>query len=503
MDAKAATAGNGKTWKNAFKTLQSALSVASSGQKIWITKGNYYGGFTVPAGVEIYGNFVSGDTRRSQRIVLNSSGTNLDGQNTNRVLQVGNACILDSLTLVNGQADAAGGGGALCKGRAPTFRYCNFFGNNTIGRGSALFVVNNSSVRADPKLEGCLFIYNGISSNNGIHTIDVCNSNGSFKNVGIADNSDNGLHFHKGSNVSMVNCYFVRNSGRGICHIDAASTAILENCLFWANRISLMHYRDTELRTLSAVNHLAYAKNNLSADPKFETAHPRRIEMNVEHAIRLVVFATMVPAASVLLSACLGPNTETSSPKTGEATAAPAGAELSGYRWEFPCKEKMPENPKNGAGCSSALVTGDPFKTDNFKAVMNFGGEKGKKYNVTLRFRGVVEPMKYKNGEMDGDYFYIGGEPNNKTYNIYKIHISSPNSHYFLNRQDRVGHKIFTIDYTKTIRIDGGATLTLTGDGQNGKLISNFKKLTIPGIAETPFNGQFIQVDVVKVEGSD
>ena len=126
---------------------------------------------------------------------------------------------------------------------------------------------------------------------------------------------------------------------------------------------------------------------------------------------------------------------------------------------------------------------------------------KGKRYKVTLRFRGVVEPMMYKNGKKDGDYFYIGGEPNNATYNIYKITISSPASHYFLNRQDKVGHRIFTIDYTKTIEIDGGATVTFFGDGQNGRLISNFAKLVVPDVppAPKPFNGQFVQVNVVDV----
>ena len=274
VDANVPVAGNGRTWKTAFKTLQSALSVAKSGQKIWMTKGNYVGGFTVPAGVEIYGNFVSGDTRRSQRVVLNSSGTTLDGQNSNRVLQVGTGCILDSLTIVNGKAGASGGGGALCEGTAPTFRYCIFFGNNAIGWGSALFAVNNSlGVKADPTVEGCLFFQNGLKSGSGVHTIDVCNSNATFRNVGIADNSDNGLHFHRGSSVSMVNCYFVRNTGRGVSHIDAASTAVLENCLFWANKISLMHYQGSELKTLAAVNNLAYAKNNLSGDPKFPAGH--------------------------------------------------------------------------------------------------------------------------------------------------------------------------------------------------------------------------------------
>jgi len=177
------------------------------------------------------------------------------------------------------------------------------------------------------------------------------------------------------------------------------------------------------------------------------------------------------------------------------------GAAIDGFRWEFPCKEPMPENPKQGANCASAIVTGDPKKTDNFTKERTFEGEKGKRYQVTLRFRGVVEPMMYKDGKMDGEHFYIGGAPNNGTYNIYKLTVSAPPAHYFLNRQDKVGHRIFTIDYTKTIEIEGGATLTFHGDGQNGLMISNFDKLVVPDVAPAPkpFNGQFIQVNVVKV----
>jgi len=177
------------------------------------------------------------------------------------------------------------------------------------------------------------------------------------------------------------------------------------------------------------------------------------------------------------------------------------GASIHGFRFEFPCKNPFPDNPKPGADCDSGLVKGDPKKTDNFTHTRTFEGEKGKRYKVTLRFRGVVEPMMYKDGKMDGDYFYIGGVPNNGTYNIYKISISSPASHYYLNRQDKVGHRIFTIDYTKTIEIDGGATVTFLGDGQNGRLISNFSKLVVPDIAPAPlpYNGQFVQVDVVDV----
>lgn len=181
--------------------------------------------------------------------------------------------------------------------------------------------------------------------------------------------------------------------------------------------------------------------------------------------------------------------------------ASPA-APIDGYRFEFPCKDPMPENPKEGASGPSALVTGDPKTTDNFTVQKTFGGEKGKRYKVTIRFRGVVEPMMYKDGKQVGDYFYIGGEKNNATYNIYQITVSSPAQHYFLNRQDAVGHKIFTIDYTQTIEIDGGATVTFHGDGQNGQMITNFKKLVVPDVAPAPkpFNGQFIQLDVVEVK---
>ena len=178
------------------------------------------------------------------------------------------------------------------------------------------------------------------------------------------------------------------------------------------------------------------------------------------------------------------------------------GYALDGYRFEFPCKGEMPDKPKKGAGCQSALVKGDPFKTDNFKKIINFGGIPGTRYDVTLRVRGVVEPMTYKNGKMDGEHFYVGGEPNNATYNIYKIDVASPKGHFFLNRQDRVGHRIFTIDYVKTIEIEGSSKITLSGDGQNGKLISNFSKLVVPDLKSVtqPYHGQFIQLDVVKVE---
>lgn len=68
-------------------------------------------------------------------------------------------------------------------------------------------------------------------------------------------------------------------------------------------------------------------------------------------------------------------------------------AAIDGYRFEFPCKDPMPENPKPGADGISARMTDDPKTNDKFTDVKTFGGEAGKRYKVTLRVRGVVEPM--------------------------------------------------------------------------------------------------------------
>ena len=60
-------------------------------------------------------------------------------------------------------------------------------------------------------------------------------------------------------------------------------------------------------------------------------------------------------------------------------------ASIDGYRYEFPCKDPMPENPKPGADGISARATNDPATNDKFTDVKKFGGEPGKRYKVTDR----------------------------------------------------------------------------------------------------------------------
>ncbi|WP_159396995.1 hypothetical protein [Sorangium cellulosum] len=168
-----------------------------------------------------------------------------------------------------------------------------------------------------------------------------------------------------------------------------------------------------------------------------------------------------------------------------------AAASIDGFRWELPCDQ----DPGDHDECSTSARV-DETRT--------FGGSPDTTYQVTVRLRGVVEPMTYQGGTSDGMHFRVGGSPTDPSYNIYSFAVSDPPEVYYLNDNPNVGHDTFIIDHTKTIPIRGGATVTFVGDGQNGIEIANYKHLVVDGIppAPEPFIGQFIQLDVLSVEAA-
>lgn len=119
-------------------------------------------------------------------------------------------------------------------------------------------------------------------------------------------------------------------------------------------------------------------------------------------------------------------------------------------------------------------------------------------YDVTLRFRGVVEQKTYIGGTNDGAFFQTGGTPALDDWNVYQLSISDPTASYFLNRGTSGLATIHAIDYTKTIRIAAGATVRLTAATIDNREIANNSNtggpLSIDGITDPaqPFAGQFI-----------
>src|SRR4029077_9594861 len=91
---------------------------------------------------------------------------------------------------------------------------------------------------------------------------------------------------------------------------------------------------------------------------------------------------------------------------------------LSGLLWSLPCAGSV--GPDSCATASSTTTS------------TTLGGLAGRTYDVTFRFRGVVEEKTYINGCRDGD-FSISGHPDNDPYNLYRLTISSPPQTYYLN----------------------------------------------------------------------
>lgn len=128
-------------------------------------------------------------------------------------------------------------------------------------------------------------------------------------------------------------------------------------------------------------------------------------------------------------------------------------------------------------------------------------GQQNTTYDVTIRVRGAVEPMTYTGGTLMSaisPHYYVGGRPLDGAYNIYSLTTQNPSQVYFFNAATSVGHTLFALDYTVTIPMNGGSTVVVAANGQNGQEVANFQNVTVSGVAVTqPYKGQFLQFDVL------
>ncbi|MCB9888975.1 MAG: right-handed parallel beta-helix repeat-containing protein [Planctomycetes bacterium] len=297
VDVRGPAAGDGSSWAKAFPNLTAALAKASSGAEVWVAEGRYLGGFDVPAGVTVVGGFLAGQTRRTQRRV-DQHAVLLDGTDTQRVLVLRDGAVIDGVVVVAGRSAAPGGGGALILGTTGTLRNCTFLNNNIVaGRGSAVYAGNNGTSRATPILENCVFGGNGFATKLG-HVIDFEAAGGSVRNILVANNNSNGLHLQNGSSTKIYNSVFAFNTGRGICHIDTATQPIVENCDFWQNTVGLYHFKGVDFQQIAQVNALPYAKNNLSADPRYND--PSKYDYTLASTSPLIDAGLELPGALAL-----------------------------------------------------------------------------------------------------------------------------------------------------------------------------------------------------------
>jgi hypothetical protein len=166
--------------------------------------------------------------------------------------------------------------------------------------------------------------------------------------------------------------------------------------------------------------------------------------------------------------------------------------QLSGLQWVL---------PSTGAASGGIM----PCLPNSTVLAIN-GGDPNVTYNVTLRFRGVIEQKTYIGGTNNGAFFQTGGAPAADGYNVYRLTISNPAQTYYLNRGTSGQFVVYGVDYQVTVPIAGGATVTLFADAVDNQEVWNSSTnpptqtpISIPGITSPaqPFNGQFLQMDVV------
>ncbi|MCC6749967.1 MAG: hypothetical protein IT371_20040 [Deltaproteobacteria bacterium] len=174
-------------------------------------------------------------------------------------------------------------------------------------------------------------------------------------------------------------------------------------------------------------------------------------------------------------------------------TCTDVAATLSGLRWDLPCTS----GTSDGTACTTS-----PKVTHS----ATLGGASSKTYLVELRFRGVVEQKTYNGGTNDGALWQVGGTPAGDTYNIYALALSDPKETYYLNRGASLITRCFSLDYTKTIEVKGGAKVELVAESLDNREIINKddkgQPIVVPGVPPDPkpYDGQFVQMDVVSVK---
>ncbi|WP_414621662.1 DUF4114 domain-containing protein [Calothrix sp. CCY 0018] len=234
--------GNGDSWDNAFKDLQSALSVAKVNDQIWVAKGTYTPGdnrtdsFQLPDGVTIYGGFAGTEDTLAKRTNIKGNETILSGDigtqektdNSYTVVTLSSGtATLDGFTIQNGfsNQDAVtdindnnkndinnNGGGIHNKGNL-TVRNVVVKDNQANADGGGILndgnlTIENSEV-IDNKTEDD---GGGIRNNGTIIIIDSTIANN--ESVGTSDTSGGGGLINTGASATIINSTFSGNTAR-------------------------------------------------------------------------------------------------------------------------------------------------------------------------------------------------------------------------------------------------------------------------------------------------
>ncbi len=293
VDQDATTGANdGTAWSDAYTELQSALTIAQSGDTIWVADGTYLpdydvdtqlhtgdrmATFQLPASVAVYGGFDGTETSLDQRnwqanetilsgdLAGNDDDFTNNDENSYHVVvtspEAGTTTILDGFTLTGGNANDSvefDGGGLYSEDGSPTLVNLTFINNTATNDGGGMFnwkgsptltniTFENNVATADggglrsrvgnPILTNITFTNNeakfggGMFGSNGDPTLTNVVFNGN-----TASQSGGGLR-NNTSNPTLTHITFYNNtaSARGGGMHNWDSNPVLVNTILWGN----------------------------------------------------------------------------------------------------------------------------------------------------------------------------------------------------------------------------------------------------------------------------
>jgi len=258
VDDSATGANNGSSWANAYNYLQDAISVASSGEEIWVAQGTYlpsdgsgrYKTFKLKDGVAIYGGFSGKEGSLSARdwnlfptVLSGDIGIPFDNSdNCYHVVVGSNNARLDGFTISGGRGatDSLGnyrrGAGMFNDGVSPLVANCIFRDNQAENGGGGM----HNDWEASPTVINCVFLNNSANHDGGgmANNIRSCPLVQNCLFVSNNGGSEGGAVWNnQWSDPVFVNCTFAYNSASftGGIHNNYHDEPTFKNCIFWEN----------------------------------------------------------------------------------------------------------------------------------------------------------------------------------------------------------------------------------------------------------------------------
>jgi hypothetical protein len=182
-----------------------------------------------------------------------------------------------------------------------------------------------------------------------------------------------------------------------------------------------------------------------------------------------------------------------------------------GWRFEMDCIS-YPGGAPLDASCSQndiCWVGTDATQPHKETKAIVMGGDPAKVYEFELWARGVIEPKVHTNCEKlftevepgSGIRVCKGGEDGGSNFNIWRIDITDPPQHYWMNNADNDTHRTNILNGKFKVQARGQTTVMFTFDNKNTGQIRNgcpaFQK-TVEGVPPYPafHDGNFFQLDV-------